>query len=622
MSLTLRRAHLKKRQSLEFLTHQNIVLKLLINMSLSENQKGQVGIDNKFLQRYNYDGEINSNAVVYGLYRIQKPDVNQLIPMKDGTLNCVAQRVIKHFDQAKRGNGLTNIRRQKIDTREKKVRNSGAKVQDVTELEKILKRPIKLFDITHGTIFNSDKYQSGDESQRISQFVLEDGRTFRTWKKHTEIIESCKQLVDDAINWQFQENIINEEKKLIISESLKVVDLAEQVFGANHAGSRLANEINEWHPITGKINNTIKQACIEYGHGGCWNSPDYNVNDVICIDMKECYPASMRGQGECITWFKRFGHPTHHLVRIAVNGKLPQENISGFAQQIKVWLPKNRDVSCAIIGKFTQGDKIDEKRLTHRLVTDEGELDFLIKDCTDAGTFADREKCPLGFILTYYEGHQFQYIHLRASMIPIFVHSTSAYINLLEMLRRFDPNEIVRIVTDSIYVQKEAFYKIENVPAFFKQEKVKDQDLCPHNYTTCVWCEEDLLILRYIKWIKEFQKTETPLVKYECKMHNSYICRFCLLDWYYNSDSYVLSQQKEKIQEIKPGQWRDKGEKIYGPVTDIVYWPKNRHWESIKKIPDSISPPIHDPITRYRNSYLNGGGGLVKQHGQSEYSKT
>ncbi|RHZ65579.1 hypothetical protein Glove_314g34 [Diversispora epigaea] len=106
----------------------------------------------------------------------------------------------------------------------------------------------------------------GDENQRISQFVLEDGRTFRTWKKHTEIIESCKQLVDDAIDWQYQKGIINEEKKSIFSESLKVVDLAEQVFGANHAGSRLANEINGWRPITGKINDTIKQACIEHRH--------------------------------------------------------------------------------------------------------------------------------------------------------------------------------------------------------------------------------------------------------------------------------------------------------------------------------------------------------------------
>jgi len=77
--------------------------------------------------------------------------------MKDGALNCIAQRVIEHFDQAKRGHGLTNIRRQKIDAWEKKMRIPGARVQNVAELEKILKRPITLLDITHGTIFNSGK---------------------------------------------------------------------------------------------------------------------------------------------------------------------------------------------------------------------------------------------------------------------------------------------------------------------------------------------------------------------------------------------------------------------------------------------------------------------------------
>ena len=29
------------------------------------------------------------------------------MPMKDGALNCVAQRVIEHFEKAKRGYGLT-----------------------------------------------------------------------------------------------------------------------------------------------------------------------------------------------------------------------------------------------------------------------------------------------------------------------------------------------------------------------------------------------------------------------------------------------------------------------------------------------------------------------------------
>ncbi|CAG8845516.1 12144_t:CDS:2, partial [Gigaspora margarita] len=440
-----------------------------------------------------------------------------------------------------------------------------------------------------------------DGNQTISQFVLEDGRTFRTWKKHTDIINACKELFEDAVDWQFWKGIISEEKKQESLESLKVVNLAEQVFGTNHAGSRLANEINKWYPTLISVHENIKQSCVEHGHGGRWNTPDYCIQDVVCIDMKSCYPASICGQGECSLWFNRFGHPTHYLVRVAVNGKLPKDNITGFAQAAIL-----EDLT---VGEFIQGSKIDEKRLTHQLVTDEGELDFLIKDCTDAGTFAGREKCSLGFILTYYEGHQPQYTHLRASILAY------AHINLLEMLRRFEPNKVVRIATDSIYVRKEALYKIENVPAFFKQEKAKDLDLCPHTYPPCAMCSDPFVLsmAEYKKWINEFQKTKMPLVKYECGKHKPFIYKFCFGEWFYTPNSYAHSHQPEKqeIQEIQPGQWCDKGEKIYGSDENIIYWPKNRYWKSIKNIPDSIAPTIHDPITRCQKSYLNGGGGSV-----------
>ncbi|CAG8835930.1 7730_t:CDS:2, partial [Gigaspora margarita] len=624
-----------------------------------------IGIDEKFLVRevraQSEVERLDSNAVVYGLYQIRKPDVNRLMPIKDGTLNCVAERVIEHFDQAKRGYGLTKIRRQKINDWEKKMRIPGARVHDIAELKKILKRPITLLDITHGIIFNSKKYRSGkyeeieivvhnghafsrnqhfprdqmleyykgdtweainnalqgpqaiwlmgvgDETQRISQFVLENGRTFRTWKKHKEIIEACKQLVNDAINWQYQENIINEKKRSILLESLKVVDLVEQVFGANHARSRLANEINEWYPISEKINDDIKQACVEHEHG----------------------------QGECAPWFNQFGHPTYHLVQVVVNGKLPKDDITGFAQvksfkfapnihsvipvwygkhfayredlivgeviisltkQTKVWLPNNRDISCAIIGKFTQGSKIDEKCLTHRLVTDEVELDFLIKDCTDAGTFA-------------------------ASMLAY------AHINLLEMLQRFEPNEVVRIATDSIYVQKEALYKIENVPAFFKQEKAKDPDLCPHTYPLCAMCTdlEEFFIskLEYAKWIKEFLKTKMPLVKDDCKRHKPYICRFCFGEWFYRPDSYALLHQLEEqeIWEIQPNQWHDKGKKIYGPNADIIYWPKNRHWELIKDITENINMVVFTYTNMLAKDFQNDREWTSKCMGEKKFPR-
>ncbi|CAG8847433.1 31472_t:CDS:2, partial [Gigaspora margarita] len=79
-------------------------------------------------------------------------------------------------------------------------------------------------------------------------------------------------------------------------------------------------------------------------------------------------------------------------------------------------------------------------------------------------------------------------------------------------------------------------------------------------------------------------------------------------------DSYALLHQPEEqeIWEIQPSQWRDKGEKIYGPNADIVYWPKNRYWELIKDITESTASLIHDPITRSQVSYLNRGGGSGK----------
>ena len=53
-----------------------------------------VGIDEKFLVRKvlieSDIDDLMANAVIYGLYKIREPDSNRLMPMKDGTLNCVA----------------------------------------------------------------------------------------------------------------------------------------------------------------------------------------------------------------------------------------------------------------------------------------------------------------------------------------------------------------------------------------------------------------------------------------------------------------------------------------------------------------------------------------------------
>ncbi|GES90819.1 hypothetical protein GLOIN_2v1848952 [Rhizophagus clarus] len=240
------------------------------------------------------------------------------------------------------------------------------------------------------------------------------------------------------------------------------------------------------------------------------------------------------------------------------------EAIISLTKQTKVWLPKNRNISCAIIGKFTQGNKVKEKRLTHRVVIDKGELDFLIQDCIKEGTYAGSDKCPLGYILIYYE--------------------------------------VVRIATDSIYIRKEVLYKIENVSAFFKQAKRPSNHKggvdtskfqCLHKAPSCAMCEVGVYYSK--EAVKKF--IEEVIVHYvnrnqvylSCNEHKPFVCAVCFREWYFRL-----------------------GEKIHDPDPNVIYWPKDRHWESIKNISESIAPTIYDPITRSRISYLNGGGSSEK----------
>ena len=75
---------------------------------------------------------------------------------------------------------------------------------------------------------------------------------------------------------------------------------------------------------------------MEHGHGGLWNLIDYDTWDVVSIDMKACYPASFQGMGEAKPYFERLGHPTHHMTRAAINGALPKDVGTGFAE-VQEW---------------------------------------------------------------------------------------------------------------------------------------------------------------------------------------------------------------------------------------------------------------------------------------------
>jgi len=119
--------------------------------------------------------------------------------------------------------------------------------------------------------------------------------------------------------------------------------------------------------------------------------------------------------------------------------------------------------------------------------------------------------CPLGHILTYYDGSQPQYTHrLRASMLAY------AHINLLSMLSRFRPEEVVRVATDSIYIQKTALHKLEGIEAYMNPKACD----CGREY--CVSC---------------------------------------------------MTGQKY-LPTVAPAQWRDKGEQLCMPQEHAAYLPK------------------------------------------------
>ncbi|MEW8689386.1 MAG: hypothetical protein AB2556_26480, partial [Candidatus Thiodiazotropha sp.] len=124
--------------------------------------------------------------------------------------------------------------------------------------------------------------------------MLPDGRTYRTREAHEKLQESCAKLGRP--------------------------ELAERTFGENHTASIVAKERNGWKPTPASLLPDIQKACVEHGHGGLWNSMGYDTREVVSIDMKACYPASFRGMGEAKPYFERFGHPTHRMVRVAING--------------------------------------------------------------------------------------------------------------------------------------------------------------------------------------------------------------------------------------------------------------------------------------------------------------
>ena len=46
--------------------------------------------------------------------------------------------------------------------------------------------------------------------------------------------------------------------------------------------------------------------------------------------MVACYPGGFLGYGECADFFKRFGHSTHEITCVAINGPLRDFDLTEF----------------------------------------------------------------------------------------------------------------------------------------------------------------------------------------------------------------------------------------------------------------------------------------------------
>jgi len=95
-------------------------------IEISQNTKpgALTGINSVF-----YQNAYPVTTVVYGLYPVSDPDPANLVPVRDGDRNSVAQRVMEHFESALRGQGLTPKRRQKIQDWKEGVHETGATIE-------------------------------------------------------------------------------------------------------------------------------------------------------------------------------------------------------------------------------------------------------------------------------------------------------------------------------------------------------------------------------------------------------------------------------------------------------------------------------------------------------------
>ena len=114
------------------------------------------GIDSHY-----YERSYPVTVTIYGLYKIKKkPNIKKLAPMKTAViLNCVEKRVKEHLMNATHGGKLTTKRESTINCWGKRVRETGATIDDVKKLETLLSIPICVKTLS-GEQLNTSKYKN------------------------------------------------------------------------------------------------------------------------------------------------------------------------------------------------------------------------------------------------------------------------------------------------------------------------------------------------------------------------------------------------------------------------------------------------------------------------------
>ena len=342
------------------------------------------GIDKPY-----YERAYPETAIVYGIYPLnKKPDIGKLKPMKQlssatSSLNCVAARITEHFTNASRGNKLTDLRRSKIAQWELTVKDRGATISDIAKLETSLRFPITVMTITGEVLYESKYNKNGapikiidhnehawtsavtifprnrtiryipdeflgedsflaeqklfdaiahlskndpvsvwllrsaeNDTDTFDQFVRPNGELYRTETFHNKMKKIASGFLTAC-----GEEIINDEQ------------LLTNCFTIPSVAAHFARIKNAWKPTRVEFLPDIEDSCLEFNHGGLWNQK-YDRDNIISVDMVACYPASFLGYGECTEYFKRFGHPVHEMTRVAINGPLPDFDLTGFARVV------------------------------------------------------------------------------------------------------------------------------------------------------------------------------------------------------------------------------------------------------------------------------------------------